>query len=86
MILPGIYSYNGEPIAAKESKPAPVAGVFLHIPLGSDKGTDCRKIVELETAMLKLQNAKQLFMDGLITKEQLEEVVQLTYETISSAD
>ncbi|MFM1900888.1 MAG: hypothetical protein RLZZ216_1464 [Cyanobacteriota bacterium] len=86
MILPGIYGYSSEPIAARESKPAPVAGAFLHIPLGADKGSDCKRIVAIETAMLKLQNAKQLFVDGLITKEQLEKVVQLTYATISSAD
>jgi hypothetical protein len=73
-------------IAPRLEKPSPVAGVFLHIPLGVDRGTNCKRLAQLEMAMLKLQNAKTLMMDGLITKEQLELVVRQTYAIISSVD
>lgn len=86
MILPGIYGYTSEPIAAREGSPAPVAGAFLHIPLGSDKGTDCKRIIAIETAMLRLQNAKQMFIDGLITKEQLAVVIERSYAVIAADD
>jgi hypothetical protein len=80
-----VYGAN-EVIAPRLEKPSPIAGVFLHVPLGVDKGTNCKRLAQIEMAMLKLQNAKALMMDGLITKEQLEKVVQQTYATISSLD
>jgi hypothetical protein len=73
-------------IAPRLETPAPVGGIFLHVPLGVDKGTNCKRLAQIEMAMLKLQNAKALMMDGLITKEQLEKVVQQTYTIISSLD
>ena len=83
---PPILNGFGTGFAPRVEKPSPVAGVVLHIPLGADKGTNCKKIAQLEMAMVKLQNAKALMMDGLITKEQLEQIVAQTYAIISSMD
>ena len=65
------------------STPSPVAGITLHIPLGVDKAGSCKEIMKAEEAMLKLQYAKQMMMDGLISEEELEKVVQQTYSSIS---
>ena len=67
----------------KVSKPSPVAGITLHIPLGVDKAGSCKEIMKSEEAMLKLQYAKQMMMDGLISEEELQKVVRQTYSTIS---
>lgn len=65
------------------AEPSPVAGISLHIPLGVDKSGNCKEILKTENAMMKLQYAKQLMMDGLITEEQLNKVIQQTYSVLS---
>ena len=63
--------------------PAPVGGVFLTIPLGVDRGSDCIELMEVENIMLKLQHAKTMMMDGLITEEQLKAVVDKAYSFLN---
>ena len=72
--------YFAEP---RVEKPAPVGGVFITIPLGVDRGSDCIELMEVENIMLKLQHAKTMMMDGLITEEQLKAVVDKAYSFLN---
>jgi hypothetical protein len=63
----------------------PIAGIAIRIPLGSTTN-NCNVIMKLEEAQIKLQHAMNLFELGLITKEQLEDIAQQTYDTIKSKD
>jgi hypothetical protein len=56
----------------------------LTIPFGGKGDSrDCAKFVEVELNSYKLERAKEMFMDGLITQEQLDAVVERTYKVIS---
>jgi len=72
--------YFSEP---RVEQPAPIGGVFVTVPLGVDRGTDCKELMEVENIMLKLQHAKTMMMDGLITEEQLKAVVDKAYSFLN---
>lgn len=81
---PVLNGLNGiEPIATSVGPAAPVAGVFLRIPIGGKAVSDCDHIMQLSVAQIKLQQAIQLLELGLITQEQMEEVAEQSYKLIS---
>jgi len=81
---PVINGINGfeRVIEPRVAKPSPVAGVFLTVPLGVDKGTNCKQLEALEMSTLKLQYAKQMMLDGLITEDQLQAIVEQSYKLL----
>ena len=80
-VINGISGYE-QVIGPRVADPAPVAGIVLTIPLGVDKGTNCKQLEALEMGNLKLEYAKQMMMDGLITEDQLQAIVDQHYKRI----
>jgi hypothetical protein len=81
-VLSGVSGFDTV-IAPRVESPAPVAGIVLSVPLGVDKGADCKNLMALELQTLKLETAKQMAMDGLITQEQLQAVIDRTYQLMT---
>ena len=80
-VINGISGYE-RVIGPRVADPAPVAGIVLTIPLGVDEGTNCKQLEALEMGNLKLEYAKQMMMDGLITEDQLQAIVDQHYKRI----
>ena len=80
-VIPG-YGIDGDYTPGRLGGPQPVVGVVLRVPLGSSPD-NCKQIIAVETAAMKVRRAQELYDLGLITLEQFKEVGDKAFAVIS---
>ena len=76
LIVPG-YGERGGSVTSG----VPVVGLTFRVPLGKGQ-QNCDAMREVDLRIYKLKQAKLLFEDGLITKEQLEAIGRNAYKAL----
>ena len=80
-VIPG-YGVNDSYTAGRVGEAQPIAGVILRVPLGAAP-SNCRQILAIETATMKLRRAQELYDLGLITLAQFQDVADKAYGVIA---
>lgn len=76
LIVPG-YGGSGGSVTSG----VPVVGLTFRVPLGKGQ-QNCDAMREVDLRMYKLKQARAMFDDGLITKEQLEAIARKAYKAL----
>lgn len=76
LIVPG-YGQQGGSVTSS----VPVAGLTFRVPLGKGQ-QNCDAMREIDLRIYKLKQARLLFEDGLISKEQLEAIGRKAYKAL----
>lgn len=76
LIIPGYGGVGGGVTSA-----VPVVGLTFRVPLSKGQQS-CDELRKVDLAFIKLKRARELFEDGLITKQQLEAVAKTAYQAI----
>lgn len=81
-IIPGLTAGDdGQTIVipSKPLQPTPTFGAAIRIPFRLKPPARCDRLIEIDEAFIKLEKAKDLFNDGLITKPQLDAIAERAY-------
>ena len=76
----GYYSYGGSLNGGPTDEMT--AGVALVMPLGGNSTDNCQKFIDHELSQSKLDGAKMMMVDGLITEEQFKVIVEKHYQSL----
>jgi hypothetical protein len=76
LIVPG-YGGSGGSVTSG----VPVVGLTFRVPLGKGQ-QNCDAMREVDLRIYKLKQARAMFDDGLITKEQLDAIARKAYKSL----
>ena len=85
-VIPGITAGNdGQTIVipSKPLQPTPTFGAAVRIPFRFKPSARCDRLIEIDEAFIKLEKAKELFDNGLISKPQLEAIAAKAYAVLN---